>query len=196
MNISFKTILTGSVAVMASVMMQSCDDGKSYAEMLTEENKAVNLFLVDQKVVGSVPADSIFQVGNQAPYYQLDDEGNIFMKVLALGEEGNVEEGQQVIFRFRRTNLMYYYPGANIENLDWEGNNDNPVSNISSFRYGDYTLPSSAQWGSAIQLPLSFKQIQLGSRVMLVIKSQYGWSDEITYVQPYLYEISYNRRES
>lgn len=196
MNISFKTILTGSVAVMASVMMQSCDDGKSYAEMLTEENKAVNLFLVDQKVVGSVPADSIFQVGNQAPYYQLDDEGNIFMKVLALGEEGNVEEGQQVIFRFRRINLMYYYPGANIENLDWEGNNDNPVSNISSFRYGDYTLPSSAQWGSAIQLPLSFKQIQLGSRVMLVIKSQYGWSDEITYVQPYLYEISYNRRES
>lgn len=181
---------------MASVMMQSCDDGKSYAEMLTDENKAVNLFLVDQKVVGSVPADSIFQVGNQAPYYQLDEEGNIFMKVLALGEEGNVEEGQQVIFRFRRTNLMYYYPGANIENLDWEGNNDNPVSNISSFRYGDYTLPSSAQWGSAIQLPLSFKQIQLGSRVMLVIKSQYGWSDEITYVQPYLYEISYNRRES
>lgn len=196
MNISFKTILTGSAAVMASVMMQSCDDGKSYAEMLTEENKAVNLFLVDQKVVGSVPADSIFQVGNQAPYYQLDEEGNIFMKVLALGEEGNVEEGQQVIFRFRRTNLMYYYPGANIENLDWEGNNDNPVSSISSFRYGDYTLPSSAQWGSAIQLPLSFKQIQLGSRVMLVIKSQYGWSDEITYVQPYLYEISYNRRES
>ena len=196
MNISFKTILTGSAAVMASVMMQSCDDGKSYAEMLTDENKAVNLFLVDQKVVGSVPADSIFQVGNQAPYYQLDEEGNIFMKVLALGEEGNVEEGQQVIFRFRRTNLMYYYPGANIENLDWEGNNDNPVSNISSFRYGDYTLPSSAQWGSAIQLPLSFKQIQLGSRVMLVIKSQYGWSDEITYVQPYLYEISYNRRES
>lgn len=196
MNISFKTILTGSAAVIASVMMQSCDDGKSYAEMLTEENKAVNLFLVDQKVVGSVPADSIFQVGTQAPYYQLDEEGNIFMKVLALGEEGNVEEGQQVIFRFRRTNLMYYYPGANIENLDWEGNNDNPVSNISSFRYGDYTLPSSAQWGSAIQLPLSFKQIQLGSRVMLVIKSQYGWSDEITYVQPYLYEISYNRRES
>lgn len=196
MNISFKTILTGSAAVMASVMMQSCDDGKSYAEMLTEENKAVNLFLVDQKVVGSVPADSIFQVGDQAPYYQLDEDGNIFMKVLALGEEGNVEEGQQVIFRFRRTNLMYYYPGANIENLDWEGNNDNPVSSISSFRYGDYTLPSSAQWGSAIQLPLSFKQIQLGSRVMLVIKSQYGWSDEITYVQPYLYEISYNRRES
>lgn len=196
MNISFKTILTGSVAVLASAMMQSCDDGKSYAEMLTEENKAVNLFLVDQKVVGSVPADSIFQVGNQAPYYQLDEDGNIFMKVLALGEEGNVEEGQQVIFRFRRTNLMYYYPGANIENLDWEGNNDNPVSSISSFRYGDYTLPSSAQWGSAIQLPLSFKQIQLGSRVMLVIKSQYGWSDEITYVQPYLYEISYNRRES
>lgn len=196
MNISFKTILTGSAAVIASVMMQSCDDGKSYAEMLTEENKAVNLFLVDQKVVGSVPADSIFQVGNQAPYYQLDEDGNIFMKVLALGEEGNVEEGQQVIFRFRRTNLMYYYPGANIENLDWEGNNDNPVSSISSFRYGDYTLPSSAQWGSAIQLPLSFKQIQLGSRVMLVIKSQYGWSDEITYVQPYLYEISYNRRES
>lgn len=196
MNISFKQLFIGAAAVAASAMMQSCEDGKSYAEMLTEENKAVNLFLVDQKVEGSVPADSIFEVGDQAPYYQLDEEGNIFMKVLALGEEGNVEEGQQVIFRFRRTNLMYYYPGVKLNDLDWEGNIDNPVASIASFRYGDYTLPSSAQWGSAIQLPLSFKQIQLGSRVMLVIKSQYGWSDEITYVQPYLYEISYNKRES
>lgn len=191
MKISLKHILITFGVIAGAAMMQSCEDGKSYAEMLNDENKAVNLFLVEQKVIGSVPADSILEVGENAPYYQLDEDGNIYMKVMSVGTQGNPGDGDKVIFRFMRTNLMYYIPGTNINNLEWEGNADNPVSNTTSFRYGDYTTPSSSQWGSALQLPLSFKQVQLGSRVMLVVKSQYGWSDEITYVQPYLYNISY-----
>lgn len=147
MKISIKHLLIAAGTVFAAGMMQSCEDGKSYAEMLNEENKAVNLFLVNQKVVGSVPADSILEVGEDAPFYQIDEEGNIYMKVLNLGDGKRVESGQQVIFRFQRTNLMYYTPGAALKDLDWEGNADNPVSSTTSFRYGDYTLPSSAQWG-------------------------------------------------
>ena len=58
-----------------------------------------------------------------------------------------------------------------------------------SFRYQNYTLPSSSQWGSGIQLPLEF--LPLGCEVNLVIKSQYGWTSEISNVQPFLYHIRY-----
>lgn len=193
MTIRLKSVIALSVLLAGSVMT-GCEDGKSYAEMLTDENKAVNLFLVNQRVVGGISADNDFEVGENAPFYQLDEDGNIYMKVLEKGTEGVVEEGDQVLFRFLRTNLMYYNPSVALSDLDWEGNADNPVSNTTSFLYGDYSLPSSAQWGSAIQLPM--KYLQFGSKVYLVVKSQYGWSDEITYVQPYLYQITYNKRQS
>jgi len=194
MRFSFRTIIAAMSAVFATGALFSCEDGKSYAEMLTEESKAVNLFLVNQRVEGCIPADTVFKVGEKAPYYQLDDEGNIFMQVLMVGSEGKPEEGDKVIFRFMRTNLMYYNPNIPLSSLDWEGNADNPVSNVAQFRMGDYQLPSSAQWGSAIQMPMSY--LEMGSRVRLVVKSQYGWSDEVTYVQPYLYDITYNKPQS
>lgn len=59
-----------------------------------------------------------------------------------------------------------------------------------SFRYNNYTLTSSSQWGSGLQLPLSV--LGLGCRVNLVIKSQYGLSNEISQVVPfYYYDVRY-----
>ena len=57
------------------------------------------------------------------------------------------------------------------------------------FLYKDFTQATSSQWGYGIQLPLNF----LGAEceVNLIIKSQFGWTSEISYVQPYLYHIRY-----
>ena len=41
-------------------LTSSCDDSKSYAELLADENKAVNDFLVRHHVVNRIPADSVF----------------------------------------------------------------------------------------------------------------------------------------
>ena len=70
--------------VFFTVMMvlSSCDNGKSYADLLKEEDKAVKAFLADKKVE-DIPADSVFvtlqDVGNNdtlaVPYYRLDDDG-------------------------------------------------------------------------------------------------------------------------
>ena len=69
--------------VFFTVMMvlSSCDNGKSYADLLKEEDKAVKAFLADKIVINSIPADSVFvtlqDVGNNdtlaVPYYRLDD---------------------------------------------------------------------------------------------------------------------------
>ena len=77
--------------VFFTVMMvlSSCDNGKSYADLLKEEDKAVKAFLADKIVINSIPADSVFvtlqDVGNNdtlaVPYYRLDDDGNVYMPV-------------------------------------------------------------------------------------------------------------------
>lgn len=178
-----------AVAALASFSLTtvSCDDDKSYSDLLEEENKAVNRFLVDQRVVGRVPADSVFEIGPDAPYYQMDDEGNIYMQVLDKGSGKKVEADQSVSFRFLRYNLIYYTTETG---LQYPQGNENDLSQDDAiFRYGNFSLPSSMAWGSGIQVPLAF--LNLGCEVNLLIKSQYGWNAELSYVQPYLYHVRY-----
>ena len=159
------------------------------AELVRDEYMVVNRFLCENRVVTSIPADSVFEVGPDAPYYQLDEDGNVYMQVLNAGSGPKVEEGQLVYFRFTRYNLSYYALGSNVLGLPSEGNNDNMTETPTSFRYQNYNIPSSTQWGSGIQMPLNF--LPLNCDVNLIIKSQYGWSNEISYVQPYLCRVRY-----
>lgn len=183
----FSKIAFFAIAAIAVVSMQSCEKTRSYSELLNDENMAVNRFLADQWVIATIPADSVFEVGPEAPYYQLDADGNIYMQVLDAGSGEKVEEEDQVYFRFTRYNLSNYKGDLNA--LYKEGNQEDLTQSPTSFRYGNYTLPSSSQWGSGIQLPLAF--LPLNSHVNLVIKSQFGWTKEVSYVIPYLYNIRY-----
>lgn len=183
----FSKIAFFAIAAIAVVSMQSCEKTRSYSELLNDENMAVNRFLADQWVIATIPADSVFEVGPEAPYYQLDEDGNIYMQVLDAGSGEKVEEEDQVYFRFTRYNLSNYKGDLNA--LYKEGNQEDLTQSPTSFRYGNYTLPSSSQWGSGIQLPLAF--LPLNSHVNLVIKSQFGWTKEVSYVIPYLYNIRY-----
>ena len=166
----------------------SCESGRSYAELLQTENQAVNRFLADQKVVADIPADSVFEVGPDAPYYQIDSEGNVYMQVLAVGSGDDVKDDQLVYFRFLRYNLNFY--SGSLAALTPEGNENDLTQAPTSFRYQNFTLPSSSEWGSGLQLPLTFLK-KLNCEVNVVVKSQYGWSSEISYVQPYLYHVRY-----
>lgn len=171
---------------MCVFALSSCNKGKSYAELLDEENKSVNIFLSNQRVVGYVPADSVFEVGENAPYYKMDEDGNIYMQVLNVGDMNDkAEQNQLIYFRFMRYNLNEYAQGVEPKG---EGN-ANSLGGVYSFRFENYTLSSSAQYGSGIQLPLSY--LGIGCEVNLVIKSQYGFTSEIPNVIPYKYHIRY-----
>ncbi len=191
MNISIRKIIVIIVAVFSMMSLNSCDDNKSYADLLNDENKAVNKFLADQRVIDKIPTDTIFEVGENAPYYRMDEDGNIYMQVLNAGTKTNkVEDNQLIYFRFMRYNLSYYEPG---EEMSGAGNADDMEYLATSFRFGNYTLSSSAQYGAGVQLPLYY--LGIDCEVNIVIKSQYGFSNEISNVIPYLYNIRYYKSQ-
>ena len=182
--------------VFFTVMMvlSSCDNGKSYADLLKEEDKAVKAFLADKKVE-DIPADSVFvtlqDVGNNdtlaVPYYRLDDDGNVYMQVLDAGiQDDRFEKGNDVNIRFLRVDLKALMNG---ENPDPVGNT-NPADYI-TIRFGETTLSSTTQYGTGIQYPMDF----LGNecKVNLLIRAKLGFTAETSTVIPYLYTISYNK---
>ena len=73
---NFKAVFSIFAAV-AMVTFTSCNDGKTYAELLESEDHYVNNFLADNIVFNEIPADTVFETGENAPYYRLDEEGDI-----------------------------------------------------------------------------------------------------------------------
>lgn len=184
-----KISLTAVLFSFFAFIICSCESGRSYADLLNDESKAVNRFLATQHVIGNVPADSVFEVGANAPYYQLDSEGNIYMQVIVKGNGPKVEDNDRVYFRFLRYNLNYYENTPEWWSNGGEGNESDFSQANTYFMFNNYSLPTSSSWGSGVQMPLNF--LPYGSEVNLVVKSQYGITSETSNVTPYLYHIRY-----
>lgn len=167
--------------------LASCDSSVSYAELLQSENQSVNNFLADQRVELSIPADTVFEYGADAPYYRLDEDGQLYMQVLEPGTPGNmVSDDEQIYFRYIRYALESYSDG------ELPTGAGNALTLIACwFRYNNFRIQGSYQWGTGIQVPL--KYLPVDCKVNLVVKSQQGFVDEQTNVTPFLYAITYSR---
>ncbi len=184
----------GAVALaVAAMFASSCNDGKSYAQLLNEEDMYTNNYLADHYVELSIPEDTVFQtvaeVGSKAPFYRLDEDGMLYMQVINAGTKGNrVADDEQIYFRYMRFPLALYSNGTLPSG---EGN----MITISPawFRFNNFQLQTSYQWGQGVQMPLHY--LPVDCEVNIVIKSQMGLSDETANVQPYLWHITYQRRE-
>ena len=69
------------------------------------------------------------------------------------------------------------------------GNADDMSQTATAFLYDDYSLETSSQWGYGMQMPL--KYLGVDCEMNLVVKSQYGWTGEISSVVPYMYHLRY-----
>lgn len=190
MKLKLFSILLGGVAML---LMTSCEESYSYADLLRDERRACNSFLSGYEIVDVIPSDTVFEVGPDAPFYKLDPDGNVYMQVLVSGsKDKRPSDDQPVYFRFMRLDLNYLYTDG-VE--FWEGNAENMMADPTYFLYNNYTLNSSAYYGYGLQMPLQF--IGLGgdgvypTKVNLLVKSQYGFTDEISDVVGYLYNITY-----
>lgn len=184
-----KFLINGGILLALSSFFVSCEKGESYADLLKKEEKAVNWFLSGEYVEAEVPADSVFIAGEDAPYYKMNEDGTVYMKVIDTGDlNDKPQKGDRVYFRYQRMNLRNYYE-ADLE--QWIGNASdlNGMTPSTSFIYGNYTLQSSYQWGSGVQLPLDY--LGYNSRVKLVVKAQAGFISEQSLCLPYVMEVRY-----
>lgn len=198
-----KNILKVIIALLGIVTATACKDKESYADLLNDENQAVNDYLANYPVIGAIPADSVFETTADimsrypgmsredaiklTPFYRMDDDGYVYMQVVNPGTAGNRAKYDQVIyFRFTRWNLGLVYKYG-----DWSsnGNASDLGTNTTSFRFGNTTLQSTTQWGEGIQVPLRY--LNLDCEVNMVIKSYLGPTEEISSVYPYLYSVRY-----
>ncbi|MCI9171672.1 DUF4827 family protein [uncultured Duncaniella sp.] len=182
------------LSLLALLMaVSSCSDSKSYADLLNEENQVVNAFLAQHRVVETWPGVDNCEVGEDAPFYCVDDEGNVYMQVIRKGDGTFPEEGEHVSFTYLSYDLNYYVVGSD-SNVG-SGNLNSPGSSAATyFIFDDYTLEQSSQYGTGIQIPV--KLLGFGSKVNVVIKSQAGPSAYMSYVIPFLYDIAYYKQVS
>ncbi len=182
---AFLSVMALTLAFLAG----GCSEGKSYSELLREEERATNWYLSNQRIEISIPADSVLETGPDAPYYRLDKDGYVYMQVVELGDTSNmVAPGDVVYFRFMSWNIEELKDNPS---LSPGGNANGGVS--TSFVYGNTSLSGASNYGSGIQMPLQF--VGNYSEVNLVLRSYYGFPETQSECIPYLLNIKYFKAE-
>ena len=72
-----------SACLLFALSLSACDDSKSYADLLRDEEAAVNWYLAQNRVEPRVPEDSVFKVGKDAPFYRMNNDGTVYMRVIS-----------------------------------------------------------------------------------------------------------------
>lgn len=183
--------MTLTAAVML-VSLTACDKSESYSELLRTEEKAVNWYLAQHRVETSVPADSVFQTGEDAPFYRMDEDGTVYMQVISAGDmEDRPEQGDRVYFRYKRQNILYMY--EDITDISVGNMDDFNIGGSSSFFLGNKIYPTTTQYGTGIQLPMTY--LGYYSEVNLVLKSYAGFTTDQTSCTPYVVNVKYYKSE-
>lgn len=186
-------------ALLTFVMFPSCDDSKTYAEMMEEERELIKQFMADSSFysVDNMPADTVF-----APKEFLLFSDGLYMQIEDKGSGKSFESGMEVTVRFTELRLhdgvvisnnkssaqglnpdvFRYQVSGSTQSGIFIAENDSETSYMASL-YGSTAVPSG--W----LVPL--KYIKNGGKVRLIVPHKLGQSDALYYVYPCYYELQY-----
>lgn len=165
---------SGSITVIQNALAKQ--------DYYDREELAIKSFLSQYQTVVHLPDINTISVGENAPFYKIDDDASVYMQVIRLGSGTSASTGDKIPFRFERTSLLNLYEG---KETTPSGNMNDPVYSDTYFYLGDYST-----WGSAIQLPLELG-LPLGSEINLIVPSLCGLVSEQPNIEPYLYRLVY-----
>ena len=196
MNIRIKYSLLA--AMMLTLMLASCNKNESYSDLLKKEQKASNWFLAQHKVCNEIPADSVFLIGPDAPYYKMDDDGYVYMQVIKadIPDKRDIPSyGDPVYFTYTRWDIETMYRNNTFDISPTDGNQNNFINTVVDpyFIYGNYSVNSSVKYGSGMQIPLSY--LGYNSEVNILLKSYYGFLADNTTCIPYKVNVRYFKAE-
>jgi hypothetical protein len=185
--LKLNTVVMSLLAALVAPVIVGCSDSESYSNLLKAEEKATNWYLADKTIALTIPEDSVFITGEDAPYYKMDDDGYLYMQVINAGDPNNrAVKGDKVYFRYRRMNIKTLYTTGS---ATWSGNTDDMEMSTSNFWYKNYVLSESTTYGTAIQTPLNY--LGYDCEVNLVLRSYYGFSADQSYCNPYAMNVKY-----
>lgn len=179
-----------------SFAFQACDDSKTYAEMLEEEDDAIAAFIRDNdiQVISQTEFfnnDSTTDVSKNE-YVQLSS--GVYMQIVDKGSDNladTVKNNNEILVRFMEYSIL---------DKDTSLSNLNAVETVDAFKY---TITSSSiaaiftqgymysVYGPSVPagwlVPLPY--VRDMAHVKLIVPSKMGHSTAMQYVYPYFYDI-------
>lgn len=175
---------------------QACDDTKTYAEMLEEEEDGIKAFIKDSSIVVISQSqfyaqDSMTDV-DKNEFVQL--ASGVYMQIVDKGsklEADTLKDGDEVLVRFAEFDILK-------KEYTW-ANNLNSAETVDAFRYtstsssiaGIFLQGYMLNYGPAVPagwlVPLTY--VRDGARVKLIVPSKMGQSQAMQSVLPYYYYI-------
>ncbi|MBQ8674368.1 MAG: DUF4827 domain-containing protein [Bacteroides sp.] len=180
--------------LLLGIGFQACDDTKTYAEMLEEEDEAIEAFIKDNniKVITQTEFHAQDSTTDENEYVQL--ASGVYMHIVSKGSDNpadTVKNNDEVLVRFMEYDIQ---------------KKDTTVSNLEDAEFVDafrYTVTSSSiagiftqgymlsYYGSSVPagwlVPLSY--VRDRAHVKLIVPSKMGHSTGMQYVTPYFYDI-------
>ena len=191
--------------VAFALLMQSCDDYKSYAEQLKEERNLIKRF-ISQNDIETIPLDQFeaqdsLTIGNQ--YVEFNNDG-VYLQVVheAEGPDARFAETNDVIL----VRCLEVYLATN----DTVVNSLNVSSAMDEFRYTKSSTQILGQfigggmmqyaYGTSVPagwlIPLNYIKLSTSNgvdrtKVKLIVSAKSGQADAIQNIYPCYYELTY-----
>lgn len=204
-----------------SAGLQSCNDGKTYAEMKEEEADAINKYILDNDIK-VISEKEFFEKDTMTAEneYVLFEESGVYMNIMCKGEGEILEEGTYDILSrfvevcikdvsdlglsagdtllFNMHNNSYpsqlRYPEELKVTIGSSGSYSATFQGYSSMyqQYQTTAVPSGWLVPLAFIKPVRTTQSDNLARVKIIVPHSEGTSSASRYVYPCLYEITYN----
>ncbi len=178
-----------------SAAFQACDNTKTYAEMLEDEDNAIADFIRDSNIV--VISQSTFYAQDSMTNVERNEyvrlASDVYMQIVDKGSGDSVVNNDEVLVRFTEYSLLD--DTTTLSNVD-------AVGIVDRFRYTSSSSSIAASFLDGYMLTYYGSQVPAGwlvplvyvrdrAHVKLIVPSKMGHQTAMQSVYPYFYDIKY-----
>ena len=212
------TVATVAVLAMSQMLVSSCKDGETYAEMKTKEKNAINNFIKNNELIGPIKKidESTFYAQDSTTNvdeneFVLFNESGIYMQIVRKGEgltmaqmaekQPNNTTSQNILCRFMEydienadTTTTNYYSSAIVDKFlcTYKGDGRKYTASFTDGYMKQYygsNVPSG--WLKPLEFIKLTRYAGKQAHIRMIVPHSSGTTNASSYVLPYYYEIYY-----